>query len=233
MSAGIAEALLTTAVGLAVAIVAVWFYNFFVTKLDAARPSTRRDRRRELADQAASSTRRGGRAMTELTCDATGTAIERPGGRAARPAARARAQARAPRSRARARCGDINVTPLVDVVLVLLIIFMVVTPLIASGVRGRPAAHRPPLAQARRRQGHHRLGHRGQALLQSAARVADQVASAGWSPEKRRTPEKTVFLKADSRAPYGAVRTVMQALHEAEIEDVMLGTEKSSSGEKP
>jgi biopolymer transport protein ExbB len=34
VSAGIAEALLTTAVGLAVAIVAVWFYNFFVTKLD-------------------------------------------------------------------------------------------------------------------------------------------------------------------------------------------------------
>jgi biopolymer transport protein ExbB/TolQ len=34
VSAGIAEALLTTAVGLAVAIVTVWFYNFFTTKLD-------------------------------------------------------------------------------------------------------------------------------------------------------------------------------------------------------
>jgi biopolymer transport protein ExbB len=34
VSAGIAEALLTTAVGLAVAIVSVWFYNFFVTKVD-------------------------------------------------------------------------------------------------------------------------------------------------------------------------------------------------------
>ncbi|HEY8925257.1 MAG TPA: MotA/TolQ/ExbB proton channel family protein [Polyangia bacterium] len=34
VSAGIAEALLTTAVGLAVAIGAVWFYNFFVIKLD-------------------------------------------------------------------------------------------------------------------------------------------------------------------------------------------------------
>jgi biopolymer transport protein ExbB/TolQ len=34
VSAGIAEALLTTAVGLAVAIAAVWFYNFFVTRLD-------------------------------------------------------------------------------------------------------------------------------------------------------------------------------------------------------
>jgi biopolymer transport protein ExbB/TolQ len=34
VSAGIAEALLTTAVGLAVAIVSVWFYNFFVNKVD-------------------------------------------------------------------------------------------------------------------------------------------------------------------------------------------------------
>jgi biopolymer transport protein ExbB len=35
VSAGIAEALLTTAVGLAVAIVSVWFYNYFVTRLDS------------------------------------------------------------------------------------------------------------------------------------------------------------------------------------------------------
>jgi biopolymer transport protein ExbB/TolQ len=35
VSAGIAEALLTTAVGLAVAIASVWFYNFFVTRLDS------------------------------------------------------------------------------------------------------------------------------------------------------------------------------------------------------
>jgi biopolymer transport protein ExbB/TolQ len=34
VSAGIAEALLTTAVGLAVAIVSVWFYNFFTTNVD-------------------------------------------------------------------------------------------------------------------------------------------------------------------------------------------------------
>jgi biopolymer transport protein ExbB/TolQ len=34
VSRGISEALLTTAVGLAVAIMSVWFYNFFVTKVD-------------------------------------------------------------------------------------------------------------------------------------------------------------------------------------------------------
>jgi biopolymer transport protein ExbB len=35
VSAGISEALMTTAVGLAVAIISVWFYNFFITKVDA------------------------------------------------------------------------------------------------------------------------------------------------------------------------------------------------------
>jgi biopolymer transport protein ExbB/TolQ len=34
VSAGISEALLTTAVGLAVAIVSVWFYNYFITRVD-------------------------------------------------------------------------------------------------------------------------------------------------------------------------------------------------------
>jgi biopolymer transport protein ExbB len=34
VSAGIAEALITTAVGLAVAIISVWFYNYFITKVD-------------------------------------------------------------------------------------------------------------------------------------------------------------------------------------------------------
>ena len=50
VSAGIAEALLTTAVGLAVAIGAVWFYNFFVTKLDQF-SAVIEDSAGELADQ--------------------------------------------------------------------------------------------------------------------------------------------------------------------------------------
>jgi biopolymer transport protein ExbB len=62
VSAGIAEALLTTAVGLAVAIVSVWFYNFFVTRLDSFGVLVD-DTSGELADKLLRSTR-GGRAMT-------------------------------------------------------------------------------------------------------------------------------------------------------------------------
>jgi biopolymer transport protein ExbB/TolQ len=60
VSAGIAEALLTTAVGLAVAIGTVWFYNFFVTRLDSFGVLVD-DTSGELADKLLRATR-GGRA---------------------------------------------------------------------------------------------------------------------------------------------------------------------------
>jgi biopolymer transport protein ExbB/TolQ len=56
VSAGIAEALLTTAVGLAVAIVSVWFYNFFVTRLDQF-GAIIEDSAGEMADRLLQSTR--------------------------------------------------------------------------------------------------------------------------------------------------------------------------------
>ena len=124
---------------------------------------------------------------------------------------------------------DINVTPLVDVVLVLLIIFMVVTPLIASGV----AVDLP------RTQFHARTPDDGRDIVVSVtadgrlyvgtsradgvAELARRVVS-----EKRRFPDKAVFVKGDAQAPYGPVRTLMEALHEANIDDVVLGTEEAA-----
>ena len=122
---------------------------------------------------------------------------------------------------------DINVTPLVDVVLVLLIIFMVVTPLIASGV----AVDLPRTAH------HARKPDDGKDIIVSVTadkrfyvgtarliQVEDLVQKV--TAEKRRTPEKNVFLKADAQAPYGTVRAILQALHEGELQDVILGTEE-------
>ena len=59
VSAGISEALLTTAVGLAVAIVSVWFYNFFTTKLDQMGIMID-DATGELSDRLLHTTRRSG-----------------------------------------------------------------------------------------------------------------------------------------------------------------------------
>lgn len=122
---------------------------------------------------------------------------------------------------------DINVTPLVDVVLVLLIIFMVVTPLIASGV----AVDLPKTAH------HLRKPDDGKDIIVAVtadkrmfvgAKRMNRVAelASAVAAERRRTPEKAIFLKADARAPYGVVREVMEALHQADINDVVLGTEE-------
>jgi biopolymer transport protein ExbD len=124
---------------------------------------------------------------------------------------------------------DINVTPLVDVVLVLLIIFMVVTPMIASGV----AVDLPRTAH------HSRKPDDGKDIIVSVtregkvfvgtrplARLADLGSAIAL--EQRKFPDKTVFLKGDERARYGAVREAMHALHEAKIADIVLGTEERS-----
>jgi biopolymer transport protein ExbD len=142
--------------------------------------------------------------------------------RALRQLAHAPPERELPRAKA-----DINVTPLVDVVLVLLIIFMVVTPLIASGV----AVDLPRTAN------HSRKPDEGKDIILSitqdkrlylgAVRLerTEDVARAVRA-EMRKFPDKSVFLKGDARAPYGPVREVMQALREADIQDVVLGTEE-------
>jgi biopolymer transport protein ExbD len=44
--------------------------------------------------------------------------------------------------------------------------------------------------------------------------------------ERRRHPEKSPFVKADVRTPYGAVRGVMEAVNKAGLDDVQLGTDE-------
>jgi biopolymer transport protein TolR len=122
---------------------------------------------------------------------------------------------------------DINVTPLVDVCLVLLIIFMVVTPMIASGV----AVDLPKTTH------HAQKPDDGKDIIISltqdkelyvgAQRVARNEDLARLvEDERRRTPEKALFLKADARASFGSVKRVMQLLHEASIDEIVVGTEE-------
>ena len=106
---------------------------------------------------------------------------------------------------------DINVTPLVDVVLVLLIIFMVVTPMITSGVQ----------VDLPRTANHFKKPDDGKDIIVSVTqnkiifidRTPDPLKDVPRliEDEKRRFPEKTIYLKGDSRATYGVVREVMES----------------------
>ncbi len=122
--------------------------------------------------------------------------------------------------------GDINVTPLVDVVLVLLIIFMVVTPMIASGVQ----VDLPQTVN------HSKKPDDGKDIIVSVTKEKTiYVKGAKVDPdnlvrlikeERRRFPDKAFYVKGDSRATYGAVRVVMEKIHELGVEDIMLGTDE-------
>jgi biopolymer transport protein ExbD len=126
--------------------------------------------------------------------------------------------------------GDINVTPLVDVCLVLLIIFMVVTPMLQQGVDvllpNGPHAEKKP-------------GDKNDLII-SIKQDGSVFVADKWIPDKnlpeylraehQSDPSRTVMLKADKRINFGKVRLVMRAAHEAEFSRVAVLTENKQAG---
>ena len=127
---------------------------------------------------------------------------------------------------------EINVTPLVDVVLVLLIIFMVITPMIARGV----AVELPITAHHDKKSDDNKdmivsVTAEGDVYL-AADKIPLERLTAAVQDERRRNPVKGVFLKADHRARYGAARRTLEAVHRAGVEDVQIGTDEKKEGGK-
>ena len=126
--------------------------------------------------------------------------------------------------------GDINVTPLVDVCLVLLIIFMVVTPMLQQGIDvmlpAGPHAEKKPGEQSD--------------LIISVKADGTVFVGQNWIPDKNLTtylraehqkdPARAVMLKADKRIHFGKVREVMRAANEAEFTSVAIMTENQQAG---
>ena len=140
---------------------------------------------------------------------------------------KARKHLRQPKKRPKGQVkGDINVTPLVDVVLVLLIIFMVVTPMITSGVQ----VDLPKTTH------HDKKPDDGKDIIISIDKDKAVYVSGAKVPldnlvrviqeQKRKFPEKALYVKGDNRATYGIVREVMEKLHQTGAEDIMLGTDE-------
>jgi biopolymer transport protein ExbD/biopolymer transport protein TolR len=141
----------------------------------------------------------------------------------ARPRFRRLASKKHPKGRVRA---EINVTPLVDVVLVLLIIFMVITPMIVRGV----SVDLPITSHHEHKNDDNKdiivsINASGDVYLDADKVAVDKLTSA-VEEERRRHPDKGVFLKADHRIHYGVARAAMEAIHHAGIEDVQIGTDE-------
>jgi biopolymer transport protein TolR len=122
--------------------------------------------------------------------------------------------------------GEINVTPLVDVMLVLLIIFMVATPMLHQGIqvalpraeaRNLPLKFQDPLVLSIRRDGEIFLRDAPVGLADLADRLKEQLAGRA---------DDTVFVKGDREVPYGRVIEVLDRLHRNGIVHVGMVTER-------
>ena len=127
---------------------------------------------------------------------------------------------------------DINVTPLVDVCLVLLIIFMVVTPMLQTGVPVQlPETNNPDKYPESAKQLKVTITDDGKIFfskddwIPSTAELQRRMTDI-----QRETPDKEVVVKADKRLKYKEVREVMKAINEAGFTRVGLITTKKGQG---
>ena len=123
---------------------------------------------------------------------------------------------------------NINVTPMVDVMLVLLIIFMVITPMLQNKVSVDMAKVDNPTSMpdadkedaivvAITRDGGVFLGQNKVALAELGGLVRDKLTD---------KPGKTIFVRADARAQFRAVEDAIDAVRTAGVDDVGLLTQK-------
>ena len=121
---------------------------------------------------------------------------------------------------------DINVTPLVDVMLVLLIIMMLIAPMLQQGVSLRlPTATNTVDKPESQDQTVISIAANKEVYLNAKPIREVDLAQKVTDILEGKT-EKIVLIKADEEVEYGAVMGVMDQLRQAAIEDVGLITEK-------
>ncbi|HKD84346.1 MAG TPA: biopolymer transporter ExbD [Terriglobales bacterium] len=127
---------------------------------------------------------------------------------------------------------NINVTPMVDVMLVLLIIFMVITPMLQKGQSVNMASVNNPvpmpdadkedaLLVVVMRDGQIYFGTDRITVDQLTQKVKDRLAD---------KPDKRIYIRADMRAKYGSVVDVVDNVRSAGVDDVGLLTEQKHAG---
>jgi biopolymer transport protein TolR len=122
--------------------------------------------------------------------------------------------------------GDINITPLVDVCLVLLIIFMVVTPMLQKGVDVTlPETTKPDKMPENQKQLTVSIKQDGTVFV-AANWVTDENLKATLEEVHTSNPDKEVVIKADRRLKYKKVRGLMQMVNEAGFSRVGVITDK-------
>jgi biopolymer transport protein ExbD/biopolymer transport protein TolR len=127
------------------------------------------------------------------------------------------------RGRTQTSLADINITPLVDVVLVLLIIFMVTAPILQSGIEVA-IPHTRTVKEITEERLVITIDRQQRVFLNNEPININQVSAR--LHEKIRDPEgQSVFVRADENVPFGAFATVMDAVKQSGITNVSIVTQ--------
>jgi biopolymer transport protein TolR len=132
------------------------------------------------------------------------------------------------RGKRRAPVADINMTPFIDVMLVLLIIFMVAAPLMTVGVpldlpktgAGQLNVDRVPLTLSINAEGEVFIGE---------DKVAPEALVETITAQAKDGFEERIYLRADRGVPYGTVASVMARVTEGGFKKVALVTEQEQN----
>jgi biopolymer transport protein TolR len=135
-------------------------------------------------------------------------------------------------SKGRTTMSEINVTPMVDVMLVLLIIFMVTAPLIQQGVKvNLPDARAAPV-EASEKKLVLSVNDEKEVYIGEAPVLIEELEDKLRNNVKAQE-DKEVYLNADRAIPYGVVVEVMAAAQRAGIENIGMITDPTGAPKAP
>lgn len=129
---------------------------------------------------------------------------------------------------------EINVTPLVDVMLVLLIIFMVTAPMMQEGVSvDLPQAKGTPLQKEQKAEEIViSVSNQGNIFINDTP-VAEEMLPEKILEATKKNPANEVYLRADKTVPYGIVVRIMGALRNAGIANLGMITTPQEDSSAP
>jgi biopolymer transport protein TolR len=119
---------------------------------------------------------------------------------------------------------QINVTPLVDVMLVLLIIFMVTAPIIQQGVEVNLPKVKAAALPGEEQQFVVSIT-RGRELYLNDTKMSAEALTDKLKAISAERPDRQIFIRADEQVPYGEVIRTMAAIKAAGIENVGMVTQ--------
>ncbi|OLP53617.1 protein TolR [Rhizobium rhizosphaerae] len=133
------------------------------------------------------------------------------------------------RGRRKGAISEINVTPLVDVMLVLLIIFMVAAPMMTVGVPIDLPETQAKALNAQTQPITISIKNSGEIYLQETPIPADEVVAKLQAIATTGYNER-IFVRGDATAPYGVIADVMARIQTAGFKNIGLVTQQKTNG---